>query len=391
MPRTSRKADQFTESVIREMTRLAAASSRPERPVVNLAQGFPDFAAPEVVKEAARQAIRDDVNQYAITWGAQSFRHALADKYRRHYRWDVDPETQLTVTCGATEGMIASLLAVIDPGDEVIVFEPFYENYGPDAVLSGAVPSYVVLDPADGFALDPQRLRAAVTPHTRGIIVNSPNNPTGKVFTADELGVIRDLCVEHDLVAFTDEIYEHIVYDGASHTPLATLDGMAERTCTVNALSKTYSVTGWRVGWVVAPPALTAAIRKVHDFLTVGAAAPLQEAGAVAAALPDSYYAGLGEFYRQRRDYLLGVLRDVGLEPVVPRGAYYTMVDCSPFADSDVDFAKRLVTDLGVACVPGSSFFREPRLGAGIVRFAFCKELSTLQAAAERLAGLSAW
>ncbi|MDP9405837.1 MAG: aminotransferase class I/II-fold pyridoxal phosphate-dependent enzyme [Actinomycetota bacterium] len=391
MVRTSRKAAQFTESVIREMTRLAALHSTPQRPVVNLAQGFPDFAAPSAVKEAARQAIADDVNQYAVTWGAPAFREALAGKYARHYGWTVDPDTELTVTCGATEGMIASLLAVIDPGDEVVVFEPFYENYGPDAVLSGAVPSYVALDAADGFTLDVDRLRAAVTPRTRGIVVNSPNNPTGKVFTTAELEAIRDVCVEHDLVAFTDEIYEHIVYDGATHTPLALIDGMAERTCTVNALSKTYSVTGWRVGWVVAPADLTGAVRKVHDFLTVGAAAPLQAAGAVAAGLDDDYYAGLGAFYRERRDYLVGVLRDVGLEPVVPRGAYYTMVDCSPFAASDVEFAKRLVTELGVACVPGSSFYSNPALGAGTVRFAFCKQRSTLEAAAERLDGLRHW
>jgi aspartate/methionine/tyrosine aminotransferase len=391
MPRTSAKADAFSESVIREMSRLAVAHSTPERPVVNLAQGFPDFAAPEEVTEAAVAAIRDGVNQYAITWGAKAFRDAIAAAALRQHGWVVDPETDLTVTCGATEGMIASLLATIDPGDEVIVFEPFYENYGPDAVLSGARPSFVPLDPADGFALDADRLEAAVTARTRGIIINSPNNPTGKVFDCAELEVIRDLCVRHDLIAFTDDIYEHIVYGDAAHIPLATLEGMAERTCAVNALSKTFSVTGWRVGWVTAPPALTSAIRKVHDFLTVGAAAPLQAAGAVAMGLPAPYFSGLAEFYRERRDLLCRVLDEVGLSPIVPDGAYYAMADISSFAASDIEFTKRLIADPGVAVVPGSSFFREPSLGDRWVRFAFCKELETLRAAAERLRAVATW
>jgi aminotransferase len=287
--------------------------------------------------------------------------------------------------------MLAALLAVVDPGDEVIVFEPFYENYGADTVLSGAVPRYVPLHAVDGFALDRDRLAAAVTPRTRGIIVNSPNNPTGKVFDRSELEAIRDLCVKHDLVAFTDEIYEHIVYDGAQHVPLATLEGMAGRTCTISALSKTFSVTGWRVGWVIAPPELTAAVRKVHDFLTVGAPAPLQEAGAVAVRMGNDYYQGLSAFYLRRRDLLVDILATAGLTPIVPRGAYYTMVDCSPFAADDVAFSTRLIAELGVACVPGSSFYSRPALGAGTVRFAFCKQTATLEAAGERLTGLAGW
>ena len=269
MSEISRKAASFTESVIREMTRLAMAHD-----AVNLAQGFPDFACPPELKEAAKAAIDADINQYAITWGARDFREAIAAKTTRFYPdWPVDPETDLTVTCGATEGMIAAMMAVLDPGDEVVVFEPYYENYGPDAILSGAVPRYVTLHEPD-WRIDPDELRAAFTPRTRGLVLNSPHNPTGKVFCREELELIAELCVEHDVVAFTDDIYEHIVYAG-EHIPLATLPGMRERTVAVNSLSKTYSVTGWRVGWVIAPPHLTNGIRKVHDFLTVGAAAPL--------------------------------------------------------------------------------------------------------------------
>ena len=390
MPRISRKAQSFTESVIREMSRLAVMHSTPERPVVNLAQGFPDFPAPTEVKEAAARAIHDDINQYAVTWGSRSFREAIARKLDRHYGWKVDPETELTVTCGATEGMLAALMAVIDPGDEVVVFDPFYENYGPDTILSGAIPRYVPLDPATGFALDPERLEAAVTPKTRGIIVNSPNNPTGKVFSRTELEAIRDLCVRHDLVAFTDDIYEHIVYD-AAHIPLATIDGMADRTCAVNSLSKTFSVTGWRVGWVVAPPGLTDAIRKVHDFVTVGAAAPLQEAGAAACDLPTDYFDGLAAFYRVRRDLLCDALDEVGLTPIVPDGAYYVLADSSRFGD-DVAFTQRLITDVGLAVVPGSSFFAtdDPR-GKRLVRFCFCKRIETIEAAISRLEPVRGW
>jgi aspartate/methionine/tyrosine aminotransferase len=383
LARVSTRAASFTESVIREMTRHAA-----QHDAVNLAQGFPDFACPPELKEAAKAAIDADINQYAITWGARDFREAIAGKTARFYPgWTVDPETDLTVTCGATEGMIAAMLALVDPGDEVIVFEPFYENYGPDAILSGSVPRYVTLHEPD-WRIDPDELRAAFGPRTRAIILNSPHNPTGKVFSRAELELIAGLAIEHDALVLTDDIYEHIVYAG-EHVPMATLPGMAERTVSVNSLSKTYSVTGWRVGWVVAPAPLTSAIRKVHDFLTVGAAAPLQAAGAVALALPDDYYASLAADYRHRRDLLLPSLEAAGLRAWVPDGAYYVMVDITGVTDEDdVTFARRLTVSPGVASVPGSSFYSRPELGRTKIRFAFPKRDETLAEAARRLAML---
>ncbi len=380
MTAISRRAASFTESVIREMTRLAMAHD-----AVNLAQGFPDFACPQELKDAACAAIGADINQYAITWGARDFREAIAAKTTRHYPgWSVDPETDVTVTCGATEGMIAAMMAVLDPGDEVVVFEPFYENYGPDAVLSGAVPRYVTLHEPD-WSIDEAELRSAFGPRTRGIVVNSPHNPTGKVFARHELALIADLCREHDLVAITDDIYEHIVYD-REHIPLATLPSMGERTVAVNSMSKTYSVTGWRVGWVIAPPHLTAGIRKVHDFLTVGAAAPLQAAGTVALGLPAGYYAQLAVGYRERRDLLLAALASAGFRTFAPDGAYYAMADISALTDEDdVAFARRLTADPGVATVPGSSFYSRPELGRTKIRFAFPKRHETLAEAASRL------
>jgi aspartate/methionine/tyrosine aminotransferase len=383
MPDISRRAASFTESVIREMTRLAIGHG-----AVNLAQGFPDFACPPELKEAAKAAIDADLNQYAITWGARDFRSAIATKTNRyHPTWTVDPETDVTVVCGATEGMIAAMMAVLDPGDEVVVFEPFYENYGPDAILSGAVPRYVTLHEPD-WSIDPDELRAAFGPRTRGLVLNSPHNPTGKVFSRSELELIAELCREHDVVAFTDDIYEHIVYAG-DHVPLATLPGMAERTVAVNSMSKTYSVTGWRVGWVIASPRLTAGIRKVHDFLTVGAAAPLQAAGTVALGLPGTYYDELAAGYRERRDRLLAALAQTSLRAYVPDGAYYVMADIGAVTDEDdVSFARRLTADPGVATVPGSSFYSRPELGRTKIRFAFPKRLETIHAAASRLARL---
>jgi aminotransferase len=381
--RPSAKADRFQESVIREMTRLATLHG-----AVNLSQGFPDFPAPEAIKEAAREAIARDVNQYAVTWGAKVLREAIATRFERSYGLPVDPEREITVTCGSTEAMIAALLALLDPGDEVVAFEPYYENYGPDAILSGAVPKFVRLRPPD-WSFDPGELARAFGPRTRAIIVNTPNNPTGKVFSRAELGQIADLCLKHDAVALTDEIYEHILYDGAVHVPLATLPGMAERTITVNGMSKTFSVTGWRVGWAIAPAVLTDAIRKVHDFLTVGAAAPLQEAGALALALPDSYYTDLAAFYARRRKRILGILAAAGFTAYPPAGAYYTMVEIGGLGwDDDLAFTRHLVEEIGVAVVPGSSFYADPADGRGQVRFAFCKKDETLDEAERRLGRL---
>ena len=381
--RISAKAASFTESVIRDMTRLAIAHG-----AINLAQGFPDFACPQELKDAAKAAIDADVNQYAITWGAQNFREAIAAKFERTYGMAIDPNRQVCVTCGSTEAMIAGMLAVVDPGDEVIVTEPFYENYGPDAILSGATPRYVTLHEPD-WTFDEGELTSLFNDRTRAIILNTPNNPTGKVFTRAELEVIAKLCQKWGVVAFTDEIYEHMTYEGHEHVPLITLPGMEDRTVTINAMSKTYSVTGWRVGWTTASPELTDGIRKVHDFLTVGAAAPLQEAGVVAMGLPESYYATLAEEYVERRDLMLGILEGAGFKTYKPYGAYYIMTDISGLGfDDDVTAARHLTKEIGVASVPGSSFYSRPELGRTKLRFSFCKKLETLRAAGERLARL---
>jgi aspartate/methionine/tyrosine aminotransferase len=382
-PKLSAKAECFTESVIREMTRLAIHYR-----AVNLSQGFPDFPAPAEIKRAAQEAIGADINQYAITWGAKKFRDAIAVNFERTQGLTVDPEREITVCCGSTEAMLSAMMAIINPGDEVVVFEPFYENYGPDAILSGATPRFVKLHPPE-WTFDPDELAAAFGPATKAIILNTPNNPTGKVFDLPELEQIRDLCVRWNTFALTDEIYEHMLYNGARHISLATIDGMRNRTITINALSKTYSVTGWRVGWAIAAPEVTAAIRKVHDFVTVGAAAPLQEAGAVALAMPASYYKTLANDYLVRRDRLLEILTNSGFRCFRPRGAYYIMTDISAFGfPDDVAFARYLVKEVGVAAVPGSSFYRHPADGRTHLRFTFCKKEATFQAAAERLAKL---
>jgi aspartate/methionine/tyrosine aminotransferase len=396
----SAKAEQFTESVIREMTRLALKHN-----AVNLSQGFPDFAAPAEIKEAARQAISDDINQYAITWGAKPLRDAVVEKFERTQAIRLDPEREITICCGSTEAMMSAMMAIINSGDEIVVFEPFYENYGPDAILSGATPRFVKMRPPTShegstWSYDEKELAGAFGPHTKAIILNTPNNPTGKVFTRAELEFIRDLCVRWNAFCITDEIYEHILYDGTEHISMAQIEGMRERTIVINGMSKTYSVTGWRVGWAIAPPEPTAAIRKVHDFLTVGAAAPLQQAGAAALKSSQSYYDKLAASYTEKRARLLAILEKSGFIVFKPRGAYYIMTDISRFPDpdarrfpadtKDMRFAKYLVEEIGVAVVPGSSFYNDPRDGASQVRFTFCKKEETLAAAEARLSKLHA-
>ena len=389
--RISKKAASFTESVIREMSREAVKYG-----AVNLGQGFPDWPAPEAIKQKAQEAIAADHNQYAVTWGVKEFRDAIAKKTMWFLGMDIDPDTELTVTCGSTEGMIAAMMATVDPGEEVIVFEPFYENYAPDAILSDAIPRHVPLYRTDnGFVFDKEELRAAFNERTKAIIICNPNNPTGKVYSREELVFIADLCKEFDALCFTDEIYEHITYnieengDPLEHISMATLDGMRDRTVIVNSLSKTYSVTGWRVGYCIAPPDITSAIRKVHDFLTVGAANPLQHAGAFAMSLPPSYYDELQKEYQRKRDFIVPVLRDAGFRCDTPEGAYYVMADISGFGFSnDVEFTRHLIREIGVAVVPGSSFYHDPAMGSQMVRFCFCKKDETLEAAAERLVKL---
>jgi len=391
--RISKKADSFTESVIREMTREAMKYG-----AVNLGQGFPDFAAPEDIKQKAMEAIASDHNQYAITWGVKSFRDAIVEKTKWFLDLDIDAETEITVTCGSTEGMIAGMMATVDAGEEVIVFEPFYENYAPDAILSDAKPVYVPLYKGENdWYFERDELRAAFNEKTKAIIICNPNNPTGKVFTRKELEFVAGLCREFDALCFTDEIYEHIIYDQVSssnvaaqpttsHICMAQLDGMRERTIVVNSLSKTFSVTGWRVGYCIAPPDITNAIRKVHDFLTVGAANPLQHAGTYALSLPESYYSDLRKEYQKKRDFIVPVLRDAGFVCDSPEGAYYVMSDISDFGfKDDIEFTKYLIREIGVAVVPGSSFYHDKNLGRSQVRFCFCKKDETLEAAAERL------
>ena len=390
--RTSFRTQQFPESIIREMTRVALSVG-----AVNLSQGYPDFGAPAAIKEAAAKAIQDDHNQYSVTWGLKPLRDALASHYQRRYEMDVDPDKNLVVCCGATECMIASMLAIVNPGDEVIFFEPYYESYIPNCHITQSTPRFVSLrPPVDGqlnglagageWWFDPNDLAAAFSDKTKVIIVTSPHNPTGKVFNRAELECIAALCQQHDVIVLTDEIYEFITYDGARHIPLATLPGMADRTVTISGMSKTFSVTGWRLGYAVAPEDLMASIRKAHDFMSVCAATPLQHAAIAALNLGDDYYAKMQADYTWRRDFMIQTLREVGFKPVVPQGAYYTMADFSAVStEDDLTFGMRMAKEIGVACVPGSPFFSRPELSRNIVRFAFCKREATLRQAAERL------
>jgi aminotransferase len=384
--RLSLKAQSFTESVIREMTRLNLQLNGPDK-AINFAQGFPDFATDPRIVESAAKAMRDGFNQYATTWGAPQLRNAIAAKQSIAWGREVDQESEVTVSCGATEAMIAAMLAAVDPGDEVVIFEPFYENYGPDCIISGAVPRYVTLRAPD-WAFDPDELRSAFSSKTRAIVVNTPHNPTGKVFSRQELELIAALCIEHDAIAITDEIYEHLVYRG-EHISIATLPDMADRTITISGASKTFSVTGWRVGWLIAPPSLTAGIRKVHDFLTVGAAHPLQIAVAAALELPPDYYIQLLGDYRERRDAIVTGLQECGFEAAAPDGAYYVMAGIRGFGfDDDTAMARHLIEKVAVATVPGSSFFHDPSEGRGHLRFSFPKRIGTIERGVEALRAL---
>jgi aminotransferase len=381
MPKTAGRLSQFTESVIREMSRVAI-----QYDALNLAQGFPDFDPPPALVLAAEQAVRGDHHQYSMTWGAARFREALARKQTRFMGLEIDPNAHITVTCGSTEAMMVAVMTACDPGDRVIIFSPFYENYAADAILAGVEPVYVSLHPPD-FTFDPDALRRAFQEGAKALILCNPANPTGKVFTREELTFIAELALTYDAYVLTDEVYEHIVYAPSTHTYIASLPGMFERTFSCGSLSKTYAITGWRLGYVITAPELTAGARKVHDFLTLGAPAPLQEAAVTALDFPDSYYHQLQHDYTQRRKIFLDSLEEIGLSYTIPQGAYYVLVDISPFGHADdTAFCIWLAQEIGVAAVPGSSFFREPMFD--LIRLNFAKRESTLRAAGIRLARL---
>jgi L-glutamine---4-(methylsulfanyl)-2-oxobutanoate aminotransferase len=385
--KVSSKAEAFTESVIRGMTRLATKYN-----AINLAQGFPDFPCPEELKQAASRAIFEDYNQYSVTWGAPVLRDAIAAKEKKYNKIETDPEKNVVVTCGTTEAMVASQLALLDPGDEIIIFSPHYENYAPDAVISGAKPRYFELSEEDRFSINEEKLKEAFHSGTRGLVLNTPNNPTGKVFTEKELRFLADLCNDYEAICFTDEIYEQIIYDGREHISIGSLPSMQDRTVTISGFSKTYSITGWRVGYSVAEEKLSNAIKKIHDFLTVGAPHPLQIACAQALTLPEAYYLDLRQSYQQKRDRLLSSLQEIGFRCIKPEGAYYIWCnysDLDPDSD-DVKFATNLVKKHGVAGVPGSSFYgADSSKGDKRIRFTFSKKNETLEKACTRLEAIT--
>lgn len=378
MPTISRRLENFTDSVIRRMTRIALSCD-----AVNLSQGFPDFDPPEELVKALQKAAQEGPHQYEITWGSKKFREALAQKQSKYMGMPIDPERQIVVTCGSTEAMMVAMLTVCNPGDKVIIFSPFYENYGADSILSGAEPIYVPLHPPE-FNFDPEELRRAFQQRPKALVLCNPSNPTGKVFTIDELKYIAELAEEYDTFVITDEVYEHIVFEPHEHIYFASLPGMAERTISCSSLSKTYSITGWRLGYIISSPYIIDNARKVHDFLTVGAAAPLQEAALAGLTMPDSYYDELRGIYTEKRDIFLKGLDEAGLKYTTPQGAYYVMVDISEFTSgSDLEFCEWLAKEVGVAAVPGSSFFKEDV--NHLIRFHFAKKTETLLEAVARL------
>ena len=374
----SNRTNTFTDSVIRRMTRISAQYN-----AVNLSQGFPDFDPPKELMDRLSQVAYEDFHQYSITWGAQDFREALAAKQTRFMGHPVDPNREIVVTCGSTEAMMAAMMTVTNPGDKVVIFSPFYENYGADTILSGAEPVYVPLHPPE-FNFDPAELEQAFQQHPKALILCNPSNPCGKVFTKEELLFIADLARKYDTYVITDEVYEHIVYAPHKHVYFASLPGMWERTISCSSLSKTYSITGWRLGYTIAPEAITERIKKVHDFLTVGAAAPLQEAVIPGLNFGQDYYDKLQATYTHKRDLFLKGLKDVELEFSEPQGAYYVLMDITPFGyDNDLEFCQVLAKEVGVGAVPGSSFFREPV--NHLIRFHFAKKDETLNEALNRL------
>ena len=380
------RLQKLQESVIRSITQYGL-----EKQAVSLAQGFPDFDPPEKIITAAQDAMKSGLNQYGMTWGQPALREAIAEKSWRFYHQTVDPERHITVTCGVTEAVIASLLGIVDPGDRVIVLEPAHENYHAGIAFAGGSPIWVPLRPPH-HSFDPDELAQAFRSGAKALIFNSPHNPSGRVFTEEELGIIADLCKRFDVIVISDEIYEHLLYDGRTHIPIATLPGMSERTITISGFGKTFAVTGWRLGYVIANADLTDAIRKIHDFTTICAPTPLQVAMIEALALPDSYYTGLREFYASRRTRMLGILDEHGFTYHIPEGAYYVMADFRRLnrSDDDVRFAYWLIDEIGVASVPGSSFYSsDPRLGRGLIRFAFPKKDKTLDLVEERFGKLN--